>query len=166
MAQAIEHTPYEWSRWRGRVVLFKRVSLKPLWGLCVFAAGYLAVISVLVVVLLIVHGPPDRPLLPPTWLVLIAAVFIAFVYAFIKVYRSEEGVLVPVRVWRIGRGVKLACETLCIPQPTSMGGTLPGAPTRWLVVRKDESEPDRASRVVQVYHDLDLLMINLALTGF
>ena len=112
------------------------------------------------VVLMFMQGRYVKPFPSLGWFVLVALIFIAFAYAFVKVYRSEKGYLLPVRVWRIGCGLKLSCETLRIPQPTTMGGTLPGAPMRWLVIRKDGN---KAKRIVQVYHDLDLLDVNLAL---
>ena len=162
MVEAIASTPYEWTRWRGRVVLFKRVSLKPLWGLCVFAAGYFAALSVLAAVMMIVQDASYMSVLSPARLVLIALIFVAFTYAFVREYRSGEGLLLPVRLWRIGRGIKLAVQTLRIPQPTTMGGTQPGAPMRWLVVTNGDSEP---RRIVQVYRDLELMRVNNALAG-
>ena len=162
MAQRIEHTPFEWAVWNGRIVLFRRVSLKPLWGLCIFVAGYLAVLSVLIGVLIVVLGMPHHAKFSPIWAVPVGVVSLAFIYGFVKVFKAEQGFLLPCRFLRIGAGIQLACQTLCIPQPTAMGGTFAGSPTRWLMVLK----PGRAPRrIVRVFSELDLLKINCALAS-
>ncbi len=97
-----------------------------------------------------------------TIVILAGLVAIFFVASFRKMYRAEQGLLIPQRVWRIGCGVRLTCQTLRLPQPTSMGGTLPGPPSRWLMIEKPGG---KQSRLLQVYHELDLLKINCALSG-
>lgn len=160
MAERIEHTPFEWVVWRGRFVLFRRVTLKPIWGVCVFVAGYIAALALIFGVLLLISGAPEKTRFHPIWIAPVAVVSVVFAIAFVRVYKSDKGVLVPDRFWSVGTGVQLSCKTMSIPQPTTFGGTLPGYPTRWLVVEKPGG---KTSRLKQVYHDLDLLKANLAL---
>ena len=163
MAEPINHTPYEWCLWCRRVVLFRRYALKPIWGLCLFVAGYLALTSLTAVILLMVFGLTENKRINALWAIPVFVLSIAFIYAFRKVYQAERGrVLLPRQAWRIGRGTQLSCQTLRIPLPTSMGGTLPGYPSRWLMVDKHGREP---RRLIQVHDEPDLLKINCALAG-
>ena len=163
MAEPIQYTSYEWYRWRGKVVLLRRQSLKPIWGLCIFLACYLALGALAITIVLSIEEPAGHHVnVSPVWTALICFVSICFVYGFVRAYKTDEGILIPLRVWRIGIGQKLACQIFRDPQPTGMGGTLPGAPIRWLVLmRRGEMQ----LRLRPIYHEPDLLKINLALAG-
>ena len=134
MTEPIEHTPYEWICRRGRVVLLRRYSLKLVWGFCVFLAGYITLFSLLLLIALLIEEPPEHVRITPLGSAVIFLFSAGFVYVFVRIYKTDKGVLVCRGSWPVGSGVKLSCEVFRLPQPTTMGGTLQGPPMKWLVL--------------------------------
>ncbi len=161
MARSIEHTPYEWVVWRRRFVLLRRMSLRPWWGLLLYlSVGTTATVLIPVAMVLSQTGLKEGWSILPFGLawVLVGSML---TWAFYRMFRADKGFSLPVRVWRIGAGHQLKIETYRDPQPTTMGGTQPGTPLRWLVVVRQNG---RVSRLVQVHHEVDLFKANLVLT--
>ena len=85
---------------------------------------------------------------------------ICFAYGFIRAYKMDKGILIPERIWSVGKGVTLGCEVYRIPLSTGSGGTVQGYPSLWLVVIDVSG---KKSRLAKVYQEIDLLDINLAM---
>lgn len=160
MAQVIEHTPYAWAIWRDRVWLFRRFSLRYWWAFCLYVSVPMSV-SPLLIQAVALSSPSEYSI----WLGLLFGVGYVVVgavisYGFYRLFKADHRVLIPTRAWRVGSGVQLSTESFKLPQATLMGGTLLGSPTKWLVVN---SGTGKQTRLVQVYHDPELLKVNVAL---
>ncbi|MFN3168886.1 MAG: hypothetical protein ACE37H_17690 [Phycisphaeraceae bacterium] len=162
MAEPIEHTPYSWCVWHQRLVLFKRYSLRVVWGILLYVSSGFA-IGMITPIAIVLSQRPIRDV----WEIVLFCVFTiivgaCFSYVFYRCFKAGRGFDIPVRLLRLDWGNRFACETFRDPRPTGMGGTLPGYPVRWLVVRKANG---KTTRLVQVHEEPDLLKINCALAG-
>jgi len=160
MAERIEHTPYSWCVWHSRVVLFKRCTLRVVWGIMLYASSGFA-IGMITPVAVVLSQQPIRDV----WEIVLFCVFMiivgsCFSYVFYRCFKAGRGFDIPVCLMRLGSGYRLSCQTFRDPRPTGMGGTLPGYPMRWLVIHKANG---KAVRLVQVYEEPDLLKVNCAL---
>ena len=161
--QDLEHTSYAWTHWRGRVVLFRRMQIYLLWyllgGYGVLFATQLTVMSF--VTLATQKFSPDN-IGDVFWVPGAVALAAGWAYGFLRLAKTRYCLPVPKRSIRCGRGAQLGVSIHRIPQPTTMGGTLPSYPTRWLELCDQNG---RTRRMIQVRGDPDLSEINRTLAS-
>lgn len=159
MAERIEHTPIAWERHSGTVVLYRRCSLRGLWVVGMLTANAYTVTPATIKA---DHLRQIDPMLSNVLIPLSFVVWFGLIYLFYRLYMKNKPYWLPRHYLQAGRGVKLSVQVLSIPQRTTMGGTLPGPQSRWLVLERPGKKP---LRLIQVYHDLDLFKANLALSS-
>lgn len=156
--QRIEYSSFEWSAYREWVVIYRRVSKPVFW----IAWGYVALTAITIPFSLLSTNyaglnPDDGLMLGLCSMAIGLATFGVYGLA-----RGRDSMLLPSRVIRTGADRRLAVVLISDPQPTGMGGTLPGHELRWLVIQRPGRSPIRVDVVSQVP---DLFAVNRAIRG-
>ena len=158
MRERIEHTPFAWERHGDRVVLYRRKSLRIVWGIGMFTA------HLYTVALTPIIADVTDQVYPGLSKILAPLAFIAWIglcYVFYRLFTKDPAVWRPWHDLQVNCGTRILLETRRIPVPTMMGGTLPGPPTHWLYIERYNRSRQELGRVLG---EPDLSDVNLALS--